>query len=229
MPGPSRPLLRGAVRRAASAVAASAGFAPASLSKEQARALPSSKGGVEPRQLQVSRADIKTYFTVVGGTHLLYSAESWVRIRLTLEDAGPVAVGDAAQLDPVLSGRGVLLDTDQPQEYTLGKGMRIYIAAENAANRVKVVVDPIPWLEQIDLDLQRVGAVIAQVGSQIVSAIAGAIAGMRSAAPEAVPSTSQGTPITEIPCPPADRSSLPRLTPLPRGMKIPGPLPGRRR
>lgn len=216
-----RSLMSGAIRRAASAVAATAGFAPSSLSKEQARALPDSKGGEEPKQLQTSRADIHTYFTEIGGTRLLYSAENHVRIKLLLEDAGPVAVGNDAQIEPVLSGRGVLLETAPGPafEQTLSKGDRIYIAAETV-NRVKVQIEPIPWLEQIDLDIARVGAAVAGAAQTIVQGIGSAIGALGGGAPTAAPSptTSNGKRLDQIPCPqpPPGRGIVPRLTPLTR-------------
>lgn len=216
-----RSLLSGAVARAAHKIAASAGIV--AQSKEQARALPSSKGGVEINQLQTSRSDVHTYFTVIGGTHLLYSAENNVRIRLWLEDAGPVAVGTDAQLDPVLSGRGVLLETAPAPafEQVLSKSDRIYIAAETV-NRVKVQIEPIPWLEQIDLDIARVGAAIAGAATTIVQGVGAAIGALGGGAPTTAPSptTTQGTRLDQIPCPPPSRGIVPRLTSLTRP---PGP------
>jgi len=209
-------LLQGALRRAASAVAATAGFAPAFMSKEQARALPDSKGGEEPKQLQTYSTQIYTYFTQIGGTHLLYSAENWVRFSLELEDAGPVSVGTLAALNPVLSGRGALLQTDEVfGPYVLAKGTRLYVAAETV-NRVKVVIEPIPWLEQLDLDLARVTAAIGASASTIVSGLVQAVASLRGAAPGAAPSptTSGGTRLEDLPCPPPSRGIVPRLTPM---------------
>ena len=147
----------------------------ASTSKEAARALPDSKGGETAKQLQTYRTEIYTYFTVPDGdTQLLYSAENWVRIKLTLETAGPVAVGQSATLNPVLSGRGRLLDTDVEFEAYLPKGTRLFVVSESV-NRISVTIEPVPWLEQLanqqeSTTAQIVGA-IHSVGAAIVAAI----------------------------------------------------------
>jgi len=98
-----------------------------------------------------SKTDIYTYFTKpTGVTELLYSAEDWVRINLQLETAGPVAVGTRDSVTPVLSGKGVLLPNigDTSFEFILARGNRLWIASESI-NRVKVVIEPIPFLEKI--------------------------------------------------------------------------------
>jgi hypothetical protein len=95
-----------------------------------------------------ARTEIYTYFTAPGETRLLYSAPTWVHCRLTLENAGPVSVGTSQVLTPVLSGRGILLLTGVEVEFTLSKGGRLFIAAE-AINRVKFIVEPFAWLEQL--------------------------------------------------------------------------------
>lgn len=94
--------------------------------------------------------DIFTYFTEpTGQSALLYSAETWVRIELQLETAGPVAVGTRQSVVPVLSGKGILLPPDgEPITFVMPKGDRLYVAAESV-NRVKTIVEPIPWLQQI--------------------------------------------------------------------------------
>ncbi len=120
--------------------------------KEKSRALPDSKGGETPKQLQTYRTEVFSYFTQPSlESALLYSAENWVVLKLFLETAGPVAVGTAASIVPVLSGHGILLDTDEEYVVTLSKGTRFYIASETI-NRVSVTIEPIPWLEQIDKD-----------------------------------------------------------------------------
>ena len=94
--------------------------------------------------------DIFTYFSVPDGeSKLLYTAEEWMRIELVLETAGPVAVSTRQDVAPVLSGKGVLLaPSGEPLNFTLPRGDRLFIAAE-AINRVKVIIEPIPWLEKI--------------------------------------------------------------------------------
>ena len=95
------------------------------------------------------RTQIYTYFTVPDGqTKLLYSAEQWTRIRIELEDAGPVAIGTAQELGNVLQGVGILLETNELLEFDLPRGDRLYIVA-GTLNRVKFIAQPIPWQEQI--------------------------------------------------------------------------------
>lgn len=106
-----------------------------------------------------SRLQATTYFTkvpVIGEpTAVLYSGDRlWARVTLTLETAGPVAVGFMSQITPVLSGRGQLLMTGEPTVFDVAKGNRLYIAA-TAVNRVKFSVQPLPWLEQISALLGR--------------------------------------------------------------------------
>lgn len=102
------------------------------------------------------QTEIYTYFTKAGETKMLYAAPKWVNIRLTLETAGPVAVSNKAQVTPVLAGKGILLPTGEEVKFTVGKGTRIFIAAE-AVNRVKVIIEPIPYLEEILTALAALG------------------------------------------------------------------------
>lgn len=112
--------------------------------------------GVDPagRTELVHRTDTSTLFTKIGGNHLLYSAESWVRIILRLETAGPVAVSTREAVPPVLSGRGILLGVDDVT-IVMAKGQRLFYSAE-AVNRVRFIVEPIPWGESV-LHASRLG------------------------------------------------------------------------
>lgn len=84
-----------------------------------------------------------------GKPVVLYNADrQYARVTLTLENAGPVVIGNKQQLVPVLSGKGALLNTDMPFAMTVTKGNKIYIAT-TSINRVKVLIEPVPWLEQI--------------------------------------------------------------------------------
>jgi hypothetical protein len=108
-----------------------------------------------------------TYFTKVPvpgeSTPILYNGDRlWSRVTLTLETAGPVAVGQASQITPVLSGKGQLLETGVPVSFDISKGQKLYIAA-TAVNRVKVSVQPLPWMEQI----------VALLGGAASKAVAG--------------------------------------------------------
>ena len=182
----------------------------AHVAKEMAtgRALPSSKGGETPNQLQTYRTEVYSYFTQPSSeTQLLYSAENWVQVTLSLQTAGPVAIGTVASLAPVLSGRGILLDPDNPWVATLAKGTRLYITSETL-NRVNVLIEPIAWLEQIDADSvasqNGVRDAVAEWGSKVVAAVLG----LRSGAPE----SPSGMTAARMPTPRPVQGMLPRLT-----------------
>jgi hypothetical protein len=96
----------------------------------------------------VGRTEISTRFTKETGSTLLYQAEGWVRVRLMLETAGPVAVGTRDDVAPPLSGKGILLPIDVEITFPMQKGGRIFLAA-TSVNRVRFIVEPIPWYEQI--------------------------------------------------------------------------------
>jgi hypothetical protein len=190
----------------------------ASRNKEAARALPDSKGGETPKTLQSYRTSIFTYFTKADGeTQLLYSAENWVRIKLTLETAGPVAIGTAANIAPVLSGAGRLLDTDEEYEVYLPKGNRFYIVSESV-NRVAVTIEPVPWMEQLSnqQEMQTAGiqSAIAQAARVIVEALA-EVRGVRKA-----PTSPSGLQADQLPMPPVGVISPIRLTPMAAGKKM---------
>ena len=97
-----------------------------------------------------SRTYAQTYFTKVSNeTAILYNGDrQWARVTLELETAGPVVVGTQQKITPVLSGKGMLLVTNEPKTLTIAKGTRLYIAS-TSINRVTVQVEPLPWLEQI--------------------------------------------------------------------------------
>ena len=96
-----------------------------------------------------NRTTIYTYFTKPGPTEILYPGDRlWARVKLELETAGPVVVGSAESLLPITSGKGQRLTTGDEIEFVISKGSRIYIAA-TGVNRVKVTIEPIPWLEQM--------------------------------------------------------------------------------
>jgi hypothetical protein len=103
------------------------------------------------------RTEINTYFTKVGGDHLLYQAESWVIIRLMLEGAGPVDVGTRDQIAPVLSGKGISLPQNVEIAFPLAKGNRIWITA-NTINRVRRIIQPVPHENQRD---KQLGSILA--------------------------------------------------------------------
>lgn len=115
-----------------------------------------------------SRTFIDTYFTKIPvfgePTEIVYNGDrAWAKVILTLETAGPVAVGNSSQISPVLSGKGMLLETEVPTEFVIAKGTRLYISAAGI-NRIKRVVEPLPWLESItSLIAQLMGVVSAPI------------------------------------------------------------------
>ncbi len=169
-------------------------------------AIPNAKGG-EARTLQTYRTEIYTYFTEVSqGQQLLYSAENWVRIKLTLETAGPVAIGTSAQIAPVLSGKGRLLDTAQEYEIYLARGTRVYVAAESV-NRISVTIEPIPWMEQLSAEIVSVAAAVSAAAGAISMAIVKALGQMQSG------DTVHQPPAARQPTPILPKALAPRLTP----------------
>jgi hypothetical protein len=96
-----------------------------------------------------NRIEVSTYLTKAGGSFVLYNGDRmWARVTLTLKTAGPVAVGQHANLTPVLSGRGQLLETGRATFFDIAKGNRLYIAA-TGVNPVSMVVEAYPWLETL--------------------------------------------------------------------------------
>lgn len=121
---------------------------------------------VNPSQGGETRAMLQTYFTrgpLVGEENpLLYNGDrTWAKITLTLQTAGPVAIGTSSNISPVLSGKGVLLQTGIPISLNIAKGTRLYIAS-TGVNRVLFLTEPLPWLEQITANLgQLVSRIMA--------------------------------------------------------------------
>lgn len=126
-------------------------------------------GGAEHRLF------VDTYFTQipVPGKEIptIYSGDRlWARVTLTLETAGPVAVGNQSNLVPVLSGSGQLLETDVPMTFVVAKGDRLFVAA-TGINRIKRVIEPFPWLENITAILTNIAASVGGVVGQAVQAL----------------------------------------------------------
>lgn len=103
---------------------------------------------------KVLKARTYTLFTngPFGVTHsIIEDASSWLRVKLRLETAGPVAVGTNPDLGVVLGGHGALLGADE-MEVVLKKNDDLYYVS-NATNRVRVIIEAIPWQEQILITL----------------------------------------------------------------------------
>lgn len=100
-----------------------------------------------------SRSQYYTYLTrPADSSPVLYNGDRlWATVTLTLETAGPVTVGQQAGLD---AGQGIDLDTDIPVKFTIAKGTRLYVNA-STVNRIKVAVEPLPWLEQVTGTLRQ--------------------------------------------------------------------------
>lgn len=96
--------------------------------------------------------EIYTYFAkppIDGKTNILYNGDrQYAQVILTLETAGPVAVSTKQNILPTLSGKGALLETNVPLSFFVAKGNRLYVAT-SSINRIKVTVQPVPWLEQL--------------------------------------------------------------------------------
>lgn len=96
--------------------------------------------------------EIYTFFarpTQNGQLAIIYNGDrQFAQVILTLETAGPVAVSTKQQILPVLSGKGQLLETGVKLAWNLSKGNRLYVAT-SSINRIKVTVQPFPWLEQL--------------------------------------------------------------------------------
>ncbi len=169
-------------------------------SKEVERATPFKSA--DAPQASYNHTEIYTYFTIPDGlSKLIYSSESWVKARFTLETAGPVAVSTRQDLGPLLSGKGRLLPPDVEYKFIVPKGDRIFIIAE-AINRVAFTIEPIPWLQTIALEIRAVGRVI-------VSSLRGINRG--APAPRA-PGTGKPADDDDLGCPAPRRRFLPKLT-----------------
>ncbi len=83
-----------------------------------------------------------------GQSRLIYSAESWVRVRLALETTGVVAISTREDLAPLSSGKGIELTKLQSVELVLPRGDRLFVVSETD-ERLAVAIEPIPWLAQI--------------------------------------------------------------------------------
>jgi len=121
------------------------------------RAMPSPKTPDSPNQQQSSYniTEAVTFITEPGATpKLVVTADQpWIRATFTLETAGPVEVS-AKQSWTLSSGNGQTLITNVPLSFTIARGNKFYIAS-STVNRVRITIEPVPWLEQ------TVGALVA--------------------------------------------------------------------
>lgn len=89
-----------------------------------------------------AHTEIYTLVTEIGESLVFITAESWIKIKLRLETAGPVAVSTREDIMPALSGKGGLVNNDD-MIFVLNKGDRLFYTAQ-AVNRVRVIIEPIP-------------------------------------------------------------------------------------
>lgn len=147
-----------------------------SLDRTRAQATtPSDSTGTSEDKIKINTYITKAPSITGDGTDTIYNGDRmWARVTLTLETAGPVAVGDSTSITPVLSGKGLLLETGVPMIFDVAKGNRLYIAA-TSVNRVKIMISPYPWLETItglagsilNAILGKAAAVASTLGSKL--------------------------------------------------------------
>jgi hypothetical protein len=130
------------------------------------------QAGLRSSQQSDRNASAFTYLTQIGplaaggGTPVIYNGDRlWAKVTLTLETAGPVAVGQQANLFPVLGGAGVLLQTNIPRSFDVGKGNKLYIAA-TAVNRVSVLVEAYPWIESILIGVENIQQLLTAIAKK---------------------------------------------------------------
>ena len=129
---------------------------------ELGRAVAHPEAGTPGDDTSGYHTDIYNYFTPIGGSNLIYSSQGWVKIKLTLETAGPVAVSTRQDITPALSGKGRLLPVGEEVEFYLGKGDRLFVTA-TAVNRVSVVVEPVPWLQAIAIAIGNANGILGKI------------------------------------------------------------------
>lgn len=122
---------------------------------EAGRVTPASAPGTESIGYKPERGtDIYVYFTEAGGTKQLLAANETVKVKLELQTAGPVAVSTKHDIEPVLSGKGRLLSTGRETTIIIVRGDRLYITS-SSVNRVAVTIEPIPWLQNIAMLVEK--------------------------------------------------------------------------
>lgn len=89
-----------------------------------------------------------------GTPKLLYLGDrQWAKLTLNLETAGPVTVSTSSS-PKIGEGSGIALQTNQAIEIVMAAGQRLYYAS-GAVSRVRVIIEPLPWGEQLALLLAR--------------------------------------------------------------------------
>jgi hypothetical protein len=114
--------------------------------------------------------DLKTVITLPGKiVQIVPATQAWVKATFTLETAGPVEVSSNSNW-VLLSGTGQALITNVPLSFSVARGNSLYIQA-GATNRLKVTIEPYPWLEQIFASAQSIARAVQGAAVVIVGAI----------------------------------------------------------
>lgn len=160
------------------AVAGAARQALSPNSQTASRVAPSFQKPVSQQQNGNFQTEATTFTTVAGKISEVFSAvQAWSRVTFTLETAGPVEVS-ASQTWKLGAGQGQTLITNQPVPFNIAKGNKLYIQS-GAVNRVRVTIEPIPWLEQITGSVMAGTAAIATAVGQIPAALVAALRAAR--------------------------------------------------
>ncbi len=124
-----------------------------------------------------NRLQTSTFFTKIGDSQIIYTADRmWCKVTLTLMTAGPVAVGQYAQLAPVTSGRGQNLQPGVPTVFNVAKANTLYVAS-TAINAISILIEPYPWLETIT---GIVTSMLSGAGGAAAAAVTAAVGAVKS-------------------------------------------------
>jgi hypothetical protein len=116
--------------------------------------------------------DPKTTLTLPGKiVQIVPATQAWVKATLTLETAGPVEVSNSSQWT-FLNGSGQTLIVNVPMPFFVARGNNLYLQS-GASNRVKVLIEPLPWLEQIVGGISNGFSKLAGAVSLLAAAIRG--------------------------------------------------------
>lgn len=118
---------------------------------EQLRATPTVRAPAAGNNAPTVQSTLTSmYFTRAAAEPIqIYTGDrAWAIVKLRLQTAGPVAVSTLQSMGSVTSGNNLLLTTNEEEEFVCPFGNSIWVLA-TAVNRIAMVVQPAPWLEQI--------------------------------------------------------------------------------
>lgn len=160
-------LPQGIVSSPAAAVTGASGH----VSPEVARALTRVEGNQTPYQLQTDTTELFDIFTTtIGESRSFYTTNRWIRVTLTLQTAGPVVVATRADVVPVNTGKGASLMPGVPLTMTLPRGSTLYYGCASV-QRFSVVVEPIPWANEIAGKIDDVASALGVAARGIIGAL----------------------------------------------------------